>query len=169
MSGEFSIANDVLHIHGDTYGWNINTCHFVKKKMSHALLTVPTYRQHSRMAPNYRHIIALSWRTVHIPILLLDTVVSYNETPFNQQLPLQDQLTAVQVQLEALSIGPAQEQDAKEDHAVETDVEHDNAVETDVEHNYAVETDVERDNAVEDQDMLVDRVNGDYEFEEEET
>ncbi|KAF9296834.1 hypothetical protein BGZ88_011792 [Linnemannia elongata] len=131
------------------------------------------------MAPNYRYIIALSWRTVHIPILLLDTVVSYNETPFNQQLPLQDQLTAVQVQLEALSIGPAQEQDAKEDHAVETDVEHDyavetdverdNAVETDFEHDYAVETDVERDNAVEDQDMLVDRVNGDYEFEEEET
>ncbi|OAQ36728.1 hypothetical protein K457DRAFT_12381 [Linnemannia elongata AG-77] len=107
--------------------------------------------------------------SVHIPILLLDTVVSYNETPFNQQLLLQDQLTAVQVQLEALSIGPAQEQDAKEDHAVETDVEHDNAVETDVEHDYAVETDVERDNAVEDQDMLVDRVNGDYEFEEEET
>lgn len=101
------------------------------------------------MAHNLRHILRLPWHTAHTPILLLDTVVSYNETPLIQQLPLQDQLSTVQGQLEALPIDPAQGQDAGEDHAVESDVEHDNAVE--------------------DQDMQVDHVDGDYEFEEEET
>lgn len=81
------------------------------------------------MAHNLRRILRISWHTAQTPILLLDTVVAYNETPFIQQLPLQVQLTTVQVQLETSAIDPAQEQDAGVDHADETDVEHDNAVE----------------------------------------
>ncbi|KAF9327441.1 hypothetical protein BGZ91_001469 [Linnemannia elongata] len=101
------------------------------------------------MVHNLKHILRVSWHTIHTPILLLDTVVAYNETPFIQQLPLQDQMTTVQVQLEALTIDPAQEQVTEVDHAVDTDVEHDNAVEG--------------------QNMQADHVDGDYVFEEEAT
>ncbi|KAH7049572.1 hypothetical protein BKA57DRAFT_437341 [Linnemannia elongata] len=100
------------------------------------------------MAHNLQHI-RLSRHTAHTPILLLDTVVAYNETPFTQQLPLQGQLTTAQVHLETLVINPTQEQVAEGDHAVDNDVEHDNAVEG--------------------QDMQVDHVDGDYVFEVEET
>lgn len=106
-----------------------------KKKITpRALLTTTLiYKHHSKIAHNLRHIHQLPSHTNHTTILLLDTVVSYNETPFIQQLPFQDQLTAVQGQLETLSIGPAQEQGfeedcTEEDHAIETGVEHDNGV-----------------------------------------
>ncbi|KAK3814862.1 MAG: hypothetical protein JOS17DRAFT_821019 [Linnemannia elongata] len=92
-----------------------------------------------QMARNLRHTLWLSWHAAHTPILLLDTVVSYNETSPIQQAPIQDQLATVQVQVEVLAIGPAQEQD------------------------------VEYVNVVEDQDMQVENADGIYDLEEEET
>ncbi|KAG9064442.1 hypothetical protein KI688_003632 [Linnemannia hyalina] len=58
--------------------------------------------------------------TGHTPTWLSDDVVSYDESPFIQPPLIQAQLAAVQVQLEALAIDAAQEQDVEVDHAVET-------------------------------------------------
>ncbi|KAF9544530.1 hypothetical protein EC957_011926 [Mortierella hygrophila] len=59
--------------------------------------------------------------TGHTPTWLPDDVVSYDESPFIQLPLIQDQLAAVQVQLEVLAIDAAQEQDAEENHDVQAE------------------------------------------------
>lgn len=110
-----------------------------KKNISRTLNNHTNPQAPFKMARNLRHTLWLSWHAAHTPILLLDTVVSYNETSPIQQAPIQDQLATVQVQVEVLAIGPAQEQD------------------------------VEYVNVVEDQDMQVENADGIYDLEEEET
>ncbi|OAQ24674.1 hypothetical protein K457DRAFT_23913 [Linnemannia elongata AG-77] len=70
---------------------------------------------------NFSRILQLPRQTDHTPTPLFDIVISYDEVPLTLPPPLQDQLTAVQVQLEALAIDATQEQDAEEDHTVETE------------------------------------------------
>ncbi|OAQ24675.1 hypothetical protein K457DRAFT_23914 [Linnemannia elongata AG-77] len=70
---------------------------------------------------NFSRILQLPRHTGQIPTPLCDTVISYDEAPLTQPPPLQGQLAAVQVQLEALVIDAVQGQDSEEDHAVETE------------------------------------------------
>ncbi|KAH7049583.1 hypothetical protein BKA57DRAFT_504396 [Linnemannia elongata] len=69
------------------------------------------------MSHNFNRILQLLRHPHHTPTSLSDIVVSYDESPLTQPPPLQDRMAAVRVQLEALAIDAAQDQDAEEDHA----------------------------------------------------
>ncbi|KAG0061641.1 hypothetical protein BGZ89_011297, partial [Linnemannia elongata] len=73
------------------------------------------------MSHNFSRIIQLPRHTEHTPTPLPVIVVSYDEVPHIQPHLIQYQLATVQVQLEALVIDTAREQDAEEDHSFETE------------------------------------------------
>lgn len=73
------------------------------------------------MSHNIRLILQLPRHSDYTPTPLPDIVISHNEFPPIQAPFIPYQWVAVHVQLEALTIDVAQEQDTEEDHAVETE------------------------------------------------